>query len=308
MWDSSKLCASLHQPLECPATIAHHASILSSSAPFTLVSTHHPLPSRSSTSDPAADDTQIALPLPADATRACCLDSRDSNVTQEAHPTYIAAWVCCHPPFLHLSDLRLTVIRPMSHRFVLVLCDLYVPCPLIIPHLHRSYHVLLMSQVLPLTHSPTPPNAHSTTSKCALTMSELFAASASATLCKVFCIGTATIIIPATCIRWQCSSSDDSISGGVEAAEAKMVQDTMLPVGGEDSTPHALWEWLVVIQEGHIEWKGWGIPRAVTDTVSPTMPMPTPCPDVTNATSQQRRHCTPMTPPSHPNNTDIASR
>ena len=37
-------------------------------------------------------------------------------------------------------------------------------------------------------------------------------------------------------------------------------------VGGEDSTPHALWEWLVDIQEGHVKWEGWGIPCAVADT------------------------------------------
>ena len=45
-------------------------------------------------------------------------------------------------------------------------------------------------------------------------------------------------------------------SGGVEAAEAKTVQDTMLPIGGEDSTPHTLWGWLVVILEGHVKWGG----------------------------------------------------
>ena len=34
---------------------------------------------------------QITLPLPADATRVRHLDSRDSDITQEAHPTYVAA-------------------------------------------------------------------------------------------------------------------------------------------------------------------------------------------------------------------------
>ena len=102
--------------------------------------------------------------------------------------------------------------------------------------------------VFPDVYTPQPPpNTHSTTSECALTMSELFTASASATLCKVFCISTATVIIPAMRIRWQRSSSDNSISGGVEAAEAKIVQDTVLPVGREDSTPHVLWKQLVVI-------------------------------------------------------------
>ena len=59
-------------------------------------------------------------------------------------------------------------------------------------------------------------------------------------LCHPAQIGMAIVIIPATRIRWHRSSSDDSISGGVEAVEAKTVQDTVLPVGGEDSTPHAL--------------------------------------------------------------------
>jgi len=53
----------------------------------------------------------------------------------------------------------------------------------------------------------------------------------------------------------------------VEAAEAKAVQDIVLSVvGEEDSTLHALWERLVDIQEGHVEWEGWGVPCAVADT------------------------------------------
>ena len=138
-----------------------------------------------------------------------------------------------------------------------------------------------------------PPNAHSTISQCTLTMSKLFVALASATLCEVFCIGIATVIIPAMCIGWQCSSSDNSISGSVEAAEAKTVQDTMLPIGGEDSTLHMLWEQLVVIQEGCVKWKGWGIPCAVADTASQQhqcrhhiLMTPTLCPDITNTMSR----------------------
>ena len=123
-----------------------------------------------------------------------------------------------------------------------------------------------------------------------------------------------TVIIPATYIRWQRSSSDGSISGSVEAVEAKTVQDTVLPIGGEDSTPHALWKRLVVIQEGCVKWEGWGIPCAVTDTVSqqrqcrhhiPTLP--TPRPDDANTAPRRHHHCIPMMPTSHPNNTDIVS-
>ena len=89
-------------------------------------------------------------------------------------------------------------------------------------------------------------------------MSELFAALASATLRKVFCIGTATVITPA-CASAGSAAAVTTVSvasGGMEAAEAKTVQDTMLPVGGEDSTPHALWGRLMVIQEGRVEWGG----------------------------------------------------
>jgi branched-chain amino acid aminotransferase len=48
----------------------------------------------------------------------------------------------------------------------------------------------------------------------------------------------------------------------VEAGkEAVQVQDIVLPVvGGEGSVAHALWERLVDIQEGHVEWEGWGVP------------------------------------------------
>jgi len=100
-------------------------------------------------------------------------------------------------------------------------------------------------------------------------MSELFAALASGTLREVFCISTAAVI-PATCIRWQCSSSDSGPSVDVEAAEVKAVQGIVLPVvGGEDSILHALWECFVDVQEGRIEWEGWGVLCAVADTEGP---------------------------------------
>ena len=92
---------------------------------------------------------------------------------------------------------------------------------------------------------------------------------ASGTLCEVFCIGTAAII-PATCIRWQCGSSNSGPSVNVEAAEAKVVQGIMLPVfGGEDSTLHALWEHFVDVQEGRVKWEGWGMPCTVANTKGP---------------------------------------
>ena len=58
--------------------------------------------------------------------------------------------------------------------------------------------------------------------------------------------------------------------GGAEAedededkddGETTQVQDIVLPVvGGEGSVAHALWERLVDIQEGRVEWEGWGVP------------------------------------------------
>ena len=81
-------------------------------------------------------------------------------------------------------------------------------------------------------------------------MSELFAAAGSGTLCEVFCVGTAAVVIPAARIGWQ--------RRGAEGAEAE-VQDIVLPVVGEEgSLAHALWERLVDIQEGRVDWEGCG--------------------------------------------------
>jgi branched-chain amino acid aminotransferase len=101
-------------------------------------------------------------------------------------------------------------------------------------------------------------------------MSELFAASASGTLREIFCVGTAAVVIPATRIGWQRSSCNSNSTGGGgggggdaeagKATAAVQVQDIVLPVvGGEGSVAHALWERLVDIQEGHVEWEGWGV-------------------------------------------------
>jgi hypothetical protein len=100
-------------------------------------------------------------------------------------------------------------------------------------------------------------------------MSELFAASsASGTLCEVFCISTAAVLIPAMRIVWKRSNSNGNGSGGGTAegegkggvevkVQAADVEDIELPVvGGEGSVAQALWEWLVDIQEGHVEWEG----------------------------------------------------
>ena len=83
-------------------------------------------------------------------------------------------------------------------------------------------------------------------------MTEMLAASRAGTLREVFCVGTAAVVIPAARIGWQ------RRGGGSADAE---VLDIVLPVvGGEGSLAHALWERLVDIQEGRIEWEGWGVP------------------------------------------------
>jgi len=57
-------------------------------------------------------------------------------------------------------------------------------------------HMTMLPHLPPMLH-----NLHAT--ECTLTMPKLFAASASGTLCKVFCVGTVAVIIPTTHIRWQ---------------------------------------------------------------------------------------------------------
>ena len=111
-------------------------------------------------------------------------------------------------------------------------------------------------------------------------MSELFAASSNGTLREFFCVGTAAVVIPAARIGWQrqrqqqrChingdNSNSDSEnkdntrkSNGTDAEEVEQVEDIVLPiVGGEGSVAHALWERLVDIQEGRVEWEGWSVP------------------------------------------------
>jgi len=144
---------------------------------------------------------------------------------------------------------------------------------------------------LPLDGTGTPHNRHAPpkcpphTSKCALTMSELFTASASSTLREVFCIGRAAIIIPL------CASD-----GSTAAVEVKAVQGIVLPVvGGEDSIPHAPWEQLVDVQEGHVEKEG------VCCVQLPTR-------NILEHPQFRHQHCVPMTLTLHPDNTDTAPR
>lgn len=101
-----------------------------------------------------------------------------------------------------------------------------------------------------------------------LTMSELFAATEAGTLREVFCVGTAAVVIPAARIGWQRRRvGGDGGDASADADAETHIQDIVLPVvGGEGSLAQALWERLVDVQEGRVEWEGWGIP--CDDTVA----------------------------------------
>jgi branched-chain amino acid aminotransferase len=87
-------------------------------------------------------------------------------------------------------------------------------------------------------------------------MSELFAAAEAGILRELFCVGTAAVVIPAARIGWQRRAAGD----GADADPEMHIQDIVLPVvGGEGSLAQALWERLVDIQEGRVEWEGWGV-------------------------------------------------
>ena len=135
----------------------------------------------------------------------------------------------------------------------------------ILPGVTRASVFSLLSHRPHTTALPhLPPMLHLHAAERTLTMPKLFAASASSTFREVFCVGTVAVVIPAARIRWQ--RRRRCVAGGAEAededdGETMQVQDIVLPVvGGKGSVAHALWERLVDIQEGRIEWEGWGVP------------------------------------------------
>lgn len=146
------------------------------------------------------------------------------------------------------SPLRLSWFSPLTSFPAL---DVVTP-PLdgtILPGVTRASVLSLLSHTphtAALPQLSTDVRLHS--AERPLTMSELFAASSAGTLREVFCVGTAAVVIPAARIGWQRRADDGE------------VQDIVLPVvGGEGSLAHALWERLVDIQEGRVEWEGWGV-------------------------------------------------
>ncbi|KAI0297532.1 branched-chain amino acid aminotransferase II [Multifurca ochricompacta] len=126
----------------------------------------------------------------------------------------------------------------------------------ILPGVTRASVLSLLSYRPHITALPQlPTDVRINVSERVLTMSELFAASTADTLQEFFCVGTAAVVIPARRIGWQRSSADSSD-----------VEDIRLPVvGGQGSLAQALWERLVDIQEGRVEWEGWGVTCTASD-------------------------------------------
>ena len=93
----------------------------------------------------------------------------------------------------------------------------------ILPGVTRTSVLSLLSHHPHTTALPhLPPTLHLHAAEHTLTMSELFAVSVSGTLCEVFCIGTAVVVIPAMHIGWQ---RRHRCMGGAEAkADSEMMQ------------------------------------------------------------------------------------
>jgi branched-chain amino acid aminotransferase len=88
--------------------------------------------------------------------------------------------------------------------------------------IHTSVLSLLSHRPLTAALPQLPPTLHVQVPERTLTMSELFAASASGTLHEVFRIGTAAVVIPVRRIGWQRSSNSNSDGRTETEAEQKV--------------------------------------------------------------------------------------
>ena len=86
-------------------------------------------------------------------------------------------------------------------------------------------------------------NMHLHTREQPITMPEIAAWSESGRLSEIFCVGTAVVVTAVSRIGWK-------------------GKDIVLPEYSKALGPvaRALWERLVDIQEGRIEWQGWSTP------------------------------------------------
>ena len=158
--------------------------------------------------------------------------------------------------------LQLALTHPFTGSTHPAALDVVTP-PLdgtILPGVTRASVLSLISHTPHTAALPQlPANVRLHTAERPLTMSELFAATEAGTLREVFCVGTAAVVIPAARIGWQRGVGGD---GADASASTEMnIQDIVLPVVGEEgSLAQALWERLVDIQEGRVEWEGWSVP------------------------------------------------
>lgn len=131
----------------------------------------------------------------------------------------------------------------------------------ILPGVTRDSVLALLSHRPPKAVLPLlPADVRIHTAERPLTMSELLAASAAGTLREVFCVGTAAVVIPAARIGWRRPRPGENTGTEME------VVDIVLPLaGGSGSLAQALWQRLVDIQEGRVEWEGWGVPCGASD-------------------------------------------
>jgi len=111
------------------ATIACHACPL---PPSPLVVNSSPSHRSLHTSNPAADNTRITYPSLTDAARACCLNSRHSNVTRCAphciFTLYVTAWVCHQQTSLFFIIILLRFVRSLPSRCPSPLPDRITSC------------------------------------------------------------------------------------------------------------------------------------------------------------------------------------
>jgi len=157
-------------------------------------------------------------------------------------------------------------MRPsLAHSSPVALAELDVVTPpldgTILPGVTRASVLALLSHRPHTGALPRlPAHVRIRTVERTLTMSELFAASAAGTLREVFCVGTAAVVIPAARIGWRRPRP-----GANDDTEAEVVDIVLPAAGGPDSLAQALWQRLVDIQEGRIEWEGWGVPCGPSD-------------------------------------------
>ncbi|KAN0138843.1 branched-chain amino acid aminotransferase II [Lactarius tabidus] len=131
----------------------------------------------------------------------------------------------------------------------------------ILPGVTRASVLALLSHHPPTAALPLlPADVRVHAEERTLTMSELFAASAAGTLREVFCVGTAAVVIPTARIGWQRPRPGENTG-----REMEVVEIVLPSAGGSGSLAQALWQRLVDIQEGRIEWEGWGVPCGTSD-------------------------------------------